>query len=64
MSRSQVRARAVVDTAVGGNVVMLLRPGALLLLAIHILTESLRCPTKDSKNKRLSRMKVIVETSP
>jgi len=49
MSRSQVRTRTVVITAVDGNlgyVVMLLRPGALLLLSIHVLTESLGCYKK------------------
>ena len=54
MSRSQVRTCTVVITAIDGNlgyVVMLLSPGALLLLPIHILTESLRCYRKKSKNK-------------
>lgn len=49
ISRSQVRTCTVAITAVDGDlgyVVMLVRPGALLLLSVHILTESPRCPTK------------------
>lgn len=53
MSRSQVRTCTII-TAIDENLgyaVMLLRPGAVLLLSIHILTESLRCPTGNSRNK-------------
>lgn len=53
MSRSQVRTRRVI-TAVDGNlgyVVTVLQPGAVLLLSTHILTESLRCPAGNSRNK-------------
>lgn len=44
MSRNQVRTCTVVITVIDGNLgyaVKLLRPGALFLLSIHILTESL-----------------------
>lgn len=43
---------------------MLLRPGAVLLLSILILTESLRYPTGNSRNKRPSRTNALVEISP
>lgn len=65
MSRSQVRTCTII-TAIDENLgyaVMLLRPGAVLLLSIHILTESLRRPTGSSRNKLLSRMNVVVETA-
>lgn len=66
MSRSQVRTCTII-TAVDENLgyaVMLLRPGAVLSLSIHLLTESLRCPTGNSRNKWLRRMNAVVESSP